>query len=266
MEARAWALRILTSDALEDKLFQPDEITDFNPGNPIIISEPARSYELRLQRRKKEEKLPPLHELNSEEKRAICLHRFAGHELLAVEIMAYALLAFPDAPPSFRKGVVHTLKEEQGHVQLYCNRLAELGATFGSCPLYRHFWTHVSFMRTPLHYISIMSLTLEMANLDFAPAYGKAFLKAQDSASSALMQTILKDEIAHVRFGWTWLKKLKAQGVDDWKAWTDTLSTTLLTPKRAKGPCFQEEMRRQAGVSEEWIQEMGGCAFPQHSK
>lgn len=257
MEIRKWALRILSSESLEDKLFQPDCLTDLEPGEPLIISEPARSHDLRLQKYdKKKEKLPPLHELKHRDQKIISLHRFAGHELLAVEIMAYTLLAFPNAPASFRKGVAHTLQEEQGHVKLYSSRIEALGGTFGSLPLFRHFWVQTKFLHSPLHYVSTMPLTLEMANLDFAPIYGKAFLQAGDEASADLMATILNDEIAHVRFGVQWLKKLKPRELSEWDAWSATLSSMMLTPRRAKGPHFNEASRKKAGVSLPWIQQL----------
>src|SRR5215831_18925835 len=123
MELRDWAIAILSADRLEDKLFYPDKLTDFAPGAPIIWQEPTRPPGLHFQRHNHSEKLPPLSELSCSDKRAICLHRFAGHELLAVEIMAFALLAFPQAPKHFRKGLANTLREEQWHVQLYLRRL-----------------------------------------------------------------------------------------------------------------------------------------------
>lgn len=255
---RQWAQKILTSESLSDKLFQPETLTDFEPGSPLIIPEPARTHDLRLQKRKEEEKLPALHDLKHQDKRAVCLHRFAGHELLAVEMMAYTLLAFPDAPPSFRRGLAHTLKEEQGHVRLYCNRLNEMGISFGSMPLYKHFWIHIPFITSPLHYVSTMSLTLEMANLDFAPTYGNAFLKGGDEKSSELMATILQDEIAHVRFGMQWLRKMKPDTLSEWETWTKLLENSKLTPRRAKGRHFQEEPRKKAGVGEEWIEKLKG--------
>lgn len=258
MEIHEWAQKILTSESMEDKLFQPELLTDFHPGPPLIIPEPARTYELRLQKRKEEEKLPVLHDLKHQDKRAVCLHRFAGHELLAVEMMAYTLLAFPEAPPTFRKGLAHTLKEEQGHVQLYCNRLSELGASFGSMPLYKHFWIHTPYIKSPLHYVGTMSLTLEMANLDFAPTYGNAFLKAGDEKSSELMATILQDEIAHVRFGMQWLRKMKPDDMSEWETWTKLLENSKLTPRRAKGKTFHEEPRKKAGVDMEWIENLRG--------
>jgi|SRR3989344_3454948 len=109
MELREWAKRILTADTLEEKLLCPDNLTDNCPGAPLLFNEPTRPPGMGFNKRSKEEKLPPFQTHDSSDNRAICLHRFAGHELLAVEIMAHALTAFPDAPKAFRKGVAHTL-------------------------------------------------------------------------------------------------------------------------------------------------------------
>lgn len=119
IEIRDWAVRILSADTLEEKLFIPETLTDYEPGPPMIWNDPVRPPGMGFKSRSKGEKLPPFHEHGNADKRAICLHRFAGHELLAVEIMAYALLRFPNVATHFRKGVAHTIKEEQGHVKLY---------------------------------------------------------------------------------------------------------------------------------------------------
>ena len=120
--------------------------------------------------------------------------------------MAYALLRFPEAPSTFRRGVANTLKEEQEHVRLYLRQMERLGIRFGDLPLYRHFWCHTPYLTSPISYISVMSLTFEMANLDFAPMYGQSFDRHGDKEAAALMARILKDEISHVSFGWHWLK------------------------------------------------------------
>lgn len=253
MEMREWALQILSSERLEDKLYSPVLLTDFTPGSPLFWKDPARSPAMELKKRSKEEKLPAFQELGDAQKRAVCLHRFGGHELLAVEIMAYALLAFPDAPPTFRKGLANTLKEEQGHVRLYMHEMERLGIQFGDLPFYKHFWLHTHYMITPLHYVSIMSLTFEMANLDFAPLYGKAFLKHGDAEAAQLMAQITKDEISHVGFGWRWLKNFKQNDISEWEEWTKTLCSTLITPKRAKGFVLHADNRKAAGIPETWI-------------
>lgn len=252
MELRDWALRILTADTLEEKLLSPGPIlTDMNPGTPLLLNEPSRPPNMQFQKRTKEEKLPPFQDHGKEENRGICLHRFGGHELLAVEIMAYALLAFPEAPKPFRKGIAHTLKEEQGHVKLYVARLQEMGLNFGDLPLYRHFWNHVPYLTSPVHYVSVMSLTFEMANLDFAPLYGKSFAHFGDGKSALLMQQILQDEIRHVSFGYSWLSKF-SKTHSPWDTWLQSLSPNL-PPRRAKGFVLHEEPRIKAGIPQEWI-------------
>lgn len=255
MELRSWAERILSATTLEEKLLSPETLTDFAPGPVQLWTEPSRPPGMGFQKHHRKERLPPLSELRHPDKRAICLHRFAGHELLAVEIMAYALLAFPEAPAAFRRGVAHTLKEEQEHVRLYLERMRGLGVNFGDLPLYKHFWAYTPHLRTPVEYLSVMSLTFEMANLDFAPMYGTAFTKQGDEASAALMQRILADEIGHVSFGWNWLKKLKNTEESPWEAWTVALPPRM-TPSRARGPSFNEEPRKKIGLPEDWIENL----------
>jgi len=252
MELREWAELILSADNLADKLLEPGILTDNFPGSSIFWKEPSRPSNMQFKSHTRRDKLPKLKDLSKPDNRAACLHRFAGHELLAVEIMAYALLAFPDTPKHFRKGLANTLREEQEHVRLYIQQLNELGMAFGDLPLYKHFWAYTPYMRTPQEYIGAMSLTFEMANLDFAPLYGAAFFENGDFKSAELMKRILKDEIAHVSFGWNWLKKLKDPGLSQWDAWVASLPSNL-PPTRSMGPVFQREHRINAGVTEDWL-------------
>lgn len=255
MELRELALQILTSENLEDKLYTPDQLTDFNPGSKLIIDMPARSAEMQFKRHNKESKLSTFKDHGSSENRAICLHRFCGHELLAVEMMAYALLIFPDTPKSFRKGLANTLIEEQGHVLLYKKRLEEMGVIFGSLPLYKHFWKHVPYLNTPENYLAAMSLTFEMANLDFAPLYRDSFLRHDDVESAKLMAQIVEDEINHVSFGVSWLHRFNKEEKEPFEFYKESLPV-LLEVKRAKGFVFQEDLRKQAGVPASWIESL----------
>jgi uncharacterized ferritin-like protein (DUF455 family) len=252
MELRDFAIRILSGDTLEEKLFTPAHLTDHAPGSPLIWKEPSRPHGMHFQKHTSKNKLPKLKEHHDPDKRAACLHRFAGHELLAVEIMAFALLAFPEAPKHFRRGVAQTLKEEQVHVRLYLKRMHEMGIQLSDLPLYRNFWSYTPFLKTPLQYLSVMSLTFEMANLDFAPMYGASFAQHGDTESAFLMQQILEDELSHVSFGYSWLKKFKNKELSEWDAWVESLPPRL-TPDRAKGPLFLEENRSKINISPLWI-------------
>ena len=111
MEIRDWAIGILSADTIEGKLFVPDQLTDNIPGPALLWDEPTRPVGLGFKRKTKEEKLPPFHEHHHLDKRAACIHRFAGHELLAVEVMAYTLLhLFRGLSPLSQRGGQYTAR------------------------------------------------------------------------------------------------------------------------------------------------------------
>ena len=41
LEIREWAICILSADTLDEKLYVPDQLTDREPGPPMIWNEPA---------------------------------------------------------------------------------------------------------------------------------------------------------------------------------------------------------------------------------
>ena len=133
--ARQWAERVLLGRTLEDKLWRPEAITDERPG-PAIEPPPRPGRPPGLAPSDEAAVAPPKEaELLDPRARGRLLHGFANHELLALELMALALLRFPDAPPSFRRGLVRTLGEEQEHLRLYLRRMGELGVELGEQPL-----------------------------------------------------------------------------------------------------------------------------------
>ncbi|MCF7852375.1 MAG: ferritin-like domain-containing protein [Simkaniaceae bacterium] len=253
MELRDWATRILSADTLEEKLFTPDHLTDHAPGAPVFWDTPTRPAGMQFSKHGKEDKLPTFKDHYDPNSRARCLHRFGGHELLAVEIMAYALLAFPDTPTYFRKGVANTLREEQQHVRLYMAEMQRLNVTFGDLPLYKHFWKQVPYLKSPIQYISVMALTFEMANLDFAPLYRDSFRRHGDESCAQLMEQIIRDEISHVSFGMHCFNRLKPHSEQsDFNLYKEALPP-ILSPKRAKGFVFQSDLRKKAHIPDEWI-------------
>lgn len=184
-----------------------------------------------------------------------CLHTFANHELMALEMMAWALLAFPNAPRAFRLGLAKILQDEQRHFQLYCDLMSKKGTTFGDLPVNDHFWRLAGTISDPLDWVCTMHLTFEQANLDHAPFFGKIFEEVGDKDSAALMDIIFRDEVGHVGFGSRWLKKLKPEDVTLFQAY-EAHCAPGNPPERAKGPGFQVEARKQAGLDEEFINQL----------
>ena len=86
-------LRILRSEGLEAKLAPLAPSVDPCPGPALRIDRPARATSLRLVGGA--ERLPRPAHLGDPAARARCLARFAHHELMAVELFAWALLRWP---------------------------------------------------------------------------------------------------------------------------------------------------------------------------
>lgn len=255
MELHDFARRVLFAESLEEKLAAPEgSVTDENPGVALVTpDEPGRPADLRMAPRGERADLPPVQELHRDEPRAVLLHFFANHELLATELMALAILKFPDAPRAFRRALLQTLREEQEHTRLYMQHMARGGITFGDLPVNGFFWRHVSGMESPLDYVSRLSLTFEQANLDFSHHFAGVFGRMGDAETAALMLRIYEDEIGHVGCGLRWLRKWKQPDESDFDAWRKVLRFPL-SPARARGTVpFNAEGRRRAGLDAAFI-------------
>ena len=251
-----FAERVLMSNSLEEKLTHAPSSLVLDPpkrGGFITPDLPGRPEHLLPQANDGKSPFPSADQLHDEEQRAVLLHFFANHELLAVELMALALLKFPDAPDSFRRGVLRTLQEEQNHTRWYLQRMKECGVNFGDYHLSPMIWSHISDMESPLDYVSRLSLTFEQANLDYAKHYSTVLAQAGDPKTAKILNKIYHDEIAHVGYGVKWLRRWKQNAQTDWDAWHKQLHFPL-SPMRAKGMApFNAEGRRKAGLDEDFI-------------
>jgi uncharacterized ferritin-like protein (DUF455 family) len=192
--------------------------------------------------------------MKDKSQRARILHALANHELQAIELFAWALLAYPDAPLAFRRGLIAILADEQRHLALYMQRLAAHGITFGDHPVTGHFWNKLDHLSTPLAFVCAMGLTFENANLDFAGDYAAAARACGDTATADVLDQVHTDEIAHVHFGWVWLRRLAGEG-DAWQAYLANVKFPL-GPHRARGARFDREARRRAGFDEAFIAQL----------
>ncbi len=257
MNVTEFAERILFSHSLEEKLSAPDGVMEFDANLPAVIAgEPGRPHDLRFGKKGNTE-LPSRPDLVNDERRGELLHFFANHELLATELMALALVKFPDAPVAFRRGLFHTLLEEQRHTKWYLARMKECGIAFGDLPVSRYFWDAVAPMETPLDYVTRLSLTFEQANLDYSKHYAGIMREAGDPKTAAILEQIYKDEISHVGYGLKWFRKWKKDGESDWEQFNRSLVFPL-SPSRAKGngTGFNAEGRKRAGLDDDFIAEL----------
>jgi len=256
MEIREFAEQVLLASDLEVKLRTiPSRLTDAAPGAARRLSEPVRSEQLQFAPRRAAPRMPAPGAFQNPGKRGLAHHLMANHELQALEVMAWVLLAFPDAPAEFRAGMVNVMRDEQRHTRMHIERAAKLGCPFGSRPVNCYIWKKAMAFTSVLDYLAGLPLVLEAANLDHSLELAAAFEACGDLRSAALMKQIHRDEIEHVRFGLIWMRKLKPQQLSDFEVFSQHLHWPL-RPGKARGHQFQREARTLAGMDEDFLRQI----------
>ena len=253
MELRAFAERILLSPSIEAKLEPLDApVEDREPGLAVRIETPARPEHLRFAAPRTTPAMPHPLALGEGSKRAVAHHIMANHELQALEVMAWVLLGFPDAPAEFRAGLARVMADEQRHTRMHMERSSRLGLEFGQLPVNCYIWKQTRSFETLLDYIAVLPLVFEARNLDHTLELEKAFLAVGDPRSAALMRRIHEDEIEHVAFGMHWLRTLKRPTDTEWEAYCSHLKWPMNSTK-SYGEEFQRGARLRAGMSAQFI-------------
>jgi uncharacterized ferritin-like protein (DUF455 family) len=268
--------RILLEGDLESKLAPPDSgttspLTDDPGAAPILIDVPARDPGLRMS--DGSNRLPRPGQLQEPAERILCLSRFAHHELMAVELFAWALLRWPDLPPPLRRGLLLALADEQRHCRLYLDRLAAHGGRFDTDDHSDYFWQQAPAIAASPNgaraFLAAMGLTLEQANLDFTLTYRDGFAEAGDDESAAVCQTVHDEEIAHVALAARWMERLDDSNQKESRSDLDRYLECVpfpLGPARAKGRRFEVGPRRKAGLSETMIEHIRQARSPQEHR
>jgi len=253
MELCQFANQILLSSSIAAKLVPlTGEATDECPDPAERVPLPARPPELQFCARRESPPMPHPDTFADARRRAVAHHIMANHELQALEVMAFVLRAFPEAPGDFRQGLARIMGDEQRHTRLHVARMAELGLTFGALPVNGYFWNKAQEFESLLDYVAGLPLTFESCNLDHTLEFEGWFRKAGDERSAGVMQAIHRDEIQHVAFGVEWLRRLKPPGQSDWDAYASSLKWPL-RPEKARGKSFHRESRLAAGMSPEFV-------------
>lgn len=197
--------------------------------------------------------LPRPGALTSPSARALCLARFAHHELQAVELFAWALLRWPDVPRELAVGWLRILGDEQRHARAYLSRVEDQGFRFAEfAPHSDYLWKNAGVIDGPEAFLAAVGLTFEQANLDFSLLYRDGFRQAGDEESARVCQEVHDDEVGHVAFAASWLERLRPEG--DAVARYEASVPFPFSAARAKGRRFDLAARRRAGLGEAFIE------------
>ena len=247
--AARWALDYIRADSFTGKLAAPPALLDYDaPYAAMRVPSPGRPAELRVVGRAEK-----IRGLTGERGRARAMHTFFHHELQAAELMAWALLAFPETPRAFREGLVRIAGDEIRHMKIYAHQLTRLGGHLGEFTVRDWFWERVPCAASPAAFVAVMGLGLESANLEHAATYAARFRMAGDEEGARAQERVGAEEIAHVRFGVTWFERLA--GRLDFDTWRRALPAPL-TPLLMRGVPLQRAARERAGQPEHFLSEL----------
>ncbi|MEZ5965957.1 MAG: DUF455 family protein [Planctomycetota bacterium] len=244
----AWAERFVTSPDLAVKVDPGPSPRTFAGDPPRRLEAPGRPQILTLVGKAKRSLQP--HQLRQPRHRARLLHTFWHHELQAAELMAWAILAFADAPRSFRTGLLAICKEELAHMRIYQAEIERLGFGLGAFPVRDWFWQRVATCVTPIQFVALMGLGLEGGNLDHSSRYRQAFVDAGDLDAARAQDRVGRDEIRHVRFAARWFARWT--GGLDFDRWTRELPPPL-SPQLLRGARLDRDARARAGLPPEFL-------------
>jgi uncharacterized ferritin-like protein (DUF455 family) len=244
-----WAYDYVVSDALESKLVPPPVPTRVLADRlPLRIAHPGRPAELRASLSKS--KTPGLGGLRDPRKRAALLHTFFHHELQAAELMCWAVLAFPDTPVAFKRGLVGICRDEVRHMRMYAAHIEKLGSRIGDFPVRDWFWKRVPAVSSPAAFVATMGLGFEAGNLDHTRRFAERFRAVGDEQGALLQEHVAHEEVAHVAFAAHWFRCF--EGELSFTRWCNALPEPL-SPMVMRGDPLDRKARAEAGFPEPFL-------------
>lgn len=245
-----WAWDYVLTTSLEHKMDPPPPPEAWSTSRtPRRLAAPGRPPELRVVSRAEKKR-----SLATPRGRAQALHTFFHHELQAAELMAWAALAFADAPEELRRGLVRIALDEARHMRIYAAEIERLGNRIGDFAVRDWFWQRVPTCRDVASFMAVMGLGLESANLEHAATFAAQFRQAGDEDAARAQELVGREEIAHVRFGVRWFSELRA-GALDFATWQAALPEPL-TPLLMRALPLARDARARAGQPQAFLDEL----------
>ncbi len=211
---------------------------------PLPISAPGRPARPRLV-------MPrdvPQRGLGSDEGRAALVHAVAHIEFNAINLAWDAVYRFRGMPGDYYRDWAGVAHDESRHFAMLSARLAQLGHAYGDFDAHNGLWEMaIKTADSCLARMALVPRVLEARGLDVTPGMIERLRGVGDAASAAILDIILREEIAHVAAGSRWFGYCCAREGRDPDA---TFAALIAEHARGalKGP-FNVDARLAAGFS-----------------
>lgn len=174
-------------------------------GGVTLHADPAREGCFRVVHTDAEmQEWPDMSEVSRRER----LHRHMNNETGAMEIAARCLADFPDAPWDLRMSLARQTADEARHAALLLRRLRELGGAKGEFPVSNFEWGVTLMLDNLPGRLAVQNRTFEAGLIDILGSLRTRWREAGDGTTADMLETILADEVTHVRFANRWIKRL----------------------------------------------------------
>ncbi len=191
--------------------------------------------------------------------RAALVHAVAHIEFNAINLAWDAVYRFRGMPDAYYRDWARVARDEARHFELVCRRLAGMGFAYGDFDAHDGLW---EMARKTAHDVTarmaLVPRVLEARGLDVTPGMIQRFEAAGDLDTVAVLEVILREEVAHVEAGTRWFRWCCARdGTEPEATFRALVRRYMRTVPR--GP-FNLEARRRAGFAEAelaWLQGAG---------
>jgi uncharacterized ferritin-like protein (DUF455 family) len=147
----------------------------------------------------------PRRGLGSSDGRAAFLHAIAHIEFNAINLALDAAYRFRGMPRAYYADWLQVADDEARHFALLTARMAELGAAYGDHAAHDGLWEMaVKTADSCLARMALVPRVLEARGLDVTPGMIARLRGNGDDASASILETILREEVAHVAAGTRW--------------------------------------------------------------
>jgi uncharacterized ferritin-like protein (DUF455 family) len=190
----------------------------------------------------------PQRGLGTPQGRAALIHAVAHIEFNAINLAWDAVYRFRGMPADYYRDWVGVAADEARHFSLLQARLADLGYAYGDFDAHDGLWEMaVKTSESCLQRMALVPRVLEARGLDVTPGIIARLRGAGDASTVAILELILREEVAHVAAGSRWFAWCCAQaGLDADSTFADLIAQHVRGT--LKGP-FNLAARLAAGFS-----------------
>ncbi len=222
---------------------------------PEPIGAPGRPAKPRLVDARK----LPRRGLGSAEGRAALVHAVAHIEFNAINLAWDAVYRYRGKPGDYYRDWASCAHDEARHFTLLSDRLAELGHAYGDFDAHDGLWQMAE--KTADNDTARMALVprvLEARGLDVTPGMIGRLRQLGDERTVAILEVILREEVAHVAAGTRWYHHCCARdGLEPVETFFSLIRDYMGVDLR--GP-FNRPARSEAGFSERELDTLASMA------